>query len=85
MVGPYAVNIPPVCPQCHLAHPVIYAFYAILLWVPWDIGIYPLTPPLTAEKKNRMTIIIRFFFFSALESSALIHYPIWCTLIHIMH
>ena len=84
-VGQYAISIPLIGSQSRHSHPIKSAFYATLLRFSWDIGIYSATTPLTAEKKNRMTIIIRFFFFSALESSALIHYPIWCTLIHIMH
>ncbi len=50
VVGSYAINVPPTCLQSRPTHPVISAFYTILLMFSWDIGLYYVTPPLTAEK-----------------------------------
>ena len=49
VVGSYAINVPPTCLQSRPTHPVKSAFYTILLRFSWDIGIYFLTTPLTAE------------------------------------
>ena len=54
MVALYAIKIPPAPLQSRPAQPVKSAFYAILLWVPWDIGIYPLLP-LSPQKGSRKT------------------------------
>ena len=53
VVGSYAINVPPTCLQSRPTHPVKSAFYTILLRFSWDIGIYFLTTPLTAERKSQ--------------------------------
>ena len=54
VVGSYAINVPPTCLQSCPTHPVISAFYSILLRFSWDIGICSLTTPLTAERKPQV-------------------------------
>ena len=54
IVGPSAINIPPICLQSRPTQFVKSAFYTILLRFSWDIGICSLTTPLTAEKRHAM-------------------------------
>jgi hypothetical protein len=49
VVGSYAINIPPPRLQSRPTHPVKSAFYTILLRFSWDIGLFSITTPLTAE------------------------------------
>ena len=49
VVGSYAINVPPTCLQSRPTHPVISAFYTILLRFSWNIVIFSLTTSLTAE------------------------------------
>ena len=55
VVGSYAINVPPTCLQSRPTHPVKSAFYTILLRFSWDIGIFSITTPLTANKQQKST------------------------------
>ena len=66
VVGSYAINVPPTCLQSRPTHPVISAFYTILLRFSWDIGIYSATTPLTAKKRYKRLIINYLYLFSVL-------------------
>ena len=59
VVGSYAINVSPTCFQSRPTHPVISAFYTILLRFSWDIGIFSITTPLTANMEDRMMKVIR--------------------------
>ena len=58
VVGSYAINVPPTCLQSRPTHPVKSAFYTILLRFSWDIGIFSLTTPLTAERKSQDFLLL---------------------------
>ena len=58
VVGSYAINVPPTCLQSCPTHPVISAFYTILLRFSWDIGIFSITTPLTANKQKSTTSLL---------------------------
>ena len=49
IVGPSAMHSPPVCSKSRPTQPIKSAFYTILLRFSWDIGLFSVTTPLTAE------------------------------------
>ena len=53
-VGQYAISIPLIGSQSRHSHPIKSAFYATLLRFSWDIGIFSITTPLTAERKPQV-------------------------------
>ena len=74
MVGPSAINNPSISLKSYPTNIVKSAFCGILLWFSWDIGLYCITPALTANKEGRMTKVIRFFVHIGHESLLSVNY-----------